>query len=367
MKVVIRADASREIGSGHVMRCLVLAEALKARGAEVRFVCRAHPGHLGDTITARGFVVDLLPVDPAWAPSPGSRSYAAWLGTDQEDDAQETLKVIAATGGADLMVVDHYGLDVTFERRIRPHVGRILVIDDLADRPHDCDVLLDQNYGRQATDYSGLVSDTAVLCIGPSWALLRSEFAKHRSASLERRANAGLRTILVTMGGGDLLNLTSRTLRALSRCQLAPSTNIRVVLGPLARDRQAIEAQAARMPVPTHVLVGISNMADEMTHADLAIGAGGGTSWERCCLGLPAVVAPLAENQRFIIKALAVIGAVWAVKPDKNYEAALEYQIMRCLEQPSRLAQTSVRAATLCDGEGALRFIGLITAEKTST
>ena len=364
MKVVIRVDASLMIGSGHVMRCLVLADALAARGACVRFVCREHPGHLGALVVARGHAVSLL-ATIADAPVAAHPAHAHWLGANQESAAAATLAIVAQSGGADLLVVAHYALDATFERALRPAVGRIAVIDDLADRPHDCDVLLDQNHGRDHAAYDGLVPKSATICVGPTWALLRPEFSAHRTNSLRRRGEGTFRTILVSMGGGDAMGLTSRALDALSHCRLEPSASIRVVLGPLAANRRVIANRAEQMPVPTTVLFGISGMAEEMAAADLAIGAGGTTSWERCCLGLPAVVSPVADNQREIIRELVDIGAVRSVPPDDRYELALKSELEWLLGDPWRLTDMSRCAAALCDGEGAIRFVDLIQREGT--
>ncbi len=149
MRVVFRADASLNIGSGHVMRCLTLANALRESGASCFFVCREHPGNLLELIREQGFEAIGLPLPKTFESLHGKHSssrltYAGWLGDSWQRDAEQTL---AALNGelADWLVVDHYALDSAWEESLRPACRRLLVIDDLADRDHRCDLLLDQN------------------------------------------------------------------------------------------------------------------------------------------------------------------------------------------------------------------------------
>src|SRR5690606_16519294 len=283
MKVVFRADASLEIGSGHVMRCLTLAEALKAIGAECHFVCREHPGHLNDHIRQRGFPVTSLPVtdyNPVGDPVP---VHAPWLGCDWQTDSQQTSDILASIH-PDWLVVDHYALDYRWEASLKNFYSRLLVIDDLADRHHDCDLLLDQNLGREAQDYFGLVPDNCALLIGPQYALLRPEFSELRDYSLSRRTQPALRQLLITMGGIDKDNVTGKVLTALQSSPLPEDCKILVILGATAPWLDQVRSLAEQMPWHTEVRVNVGNMAQCMADSDLAIGAAGSTSWERCCL-----------------------------------------------------------------------------------
>ena len=187
MKITFRTDASLQIGTGHVMRCLTLADALAARGAYCQFICRAHDGNLIEFIRRKGLTAHPLPAGAALPRSPTDPTHAAWLGATQAEDAEACAPILAAQR-PDWLIVDHYALDARWERALAPHYRKLMVIDDLADRPHSCDLLLDQTFGRDAADYRPLVpADCRLLC-GSHYALLRPEFAALRPYSLQRRA-----------------------------------------------------------------------------------------------------------------------------------------------------------------------------------
>lgn len=311
LRVVFRADASVEIGTGHVMRCLTLADALRADGATCRFLCRAHAGHLLELIAARGHEAVALPLHETGRLASDSAlpAHAHWLGTDWGTDVVDSR---AALGGAvvDWLVVDHYALDRHWEAALRPNCRRLFAIDDLADRPHNCDLLLDQNLGRRAEDYRDLLPAGAQTLIGPAYALLRPEFAALRGESLERRAQPEFRQLLITMGGVDKDNATGAVLDALADCTLPADLRITVVLGPQAPALFRVRERATTLPWHTEVRVGVTDMAALMTNADLAIGSGGGGTWERLFMGLPTLVIPIADNQAQYLKFLDAEGYV---------------------------------------------------------
>ena len=358
MQFAFRTDASLHMGTGHVMRCLTLADALHERGAKSTFICRPHAGHLLDLIQQRGHTAQALPpADDAYTAS-ADPCHAQWLGTDWASDAQQTQQVLGDQV-VDWLVVDHYALDRRWEQTLRPHTRRILAIDDLADRPHDCDLLLDQNLGRQVKDYGGLLSRHTQTLIGPAYALLRPEFAQSREHSLERRAQPQLKNLLITMGGVDQTNATSQVLEAVSQCELPIDLRITVVMGPSAPWLTHVQAQAAAMPRATQVLSGVSNMAKLMAESDFCIGAAGGSAWERCCLGLPTLVLIVAANQRAGAMALQAHGAAWL--------AADTDQLMKqltALFNPEKsdaiLSEMSQAAAKLTAGDGAVQVLELI-------
>lgn len=349
MRVVIRADASLQIGTGHVMRCLTLATGLVDRGEQVDFICRAHQGNLIALIEQRGFRVITLPfASGGEKPSVNRSDHAHWLGCDWKTDAQQACEAIS--GNVDWIIVDHYALDQRWETMMREKCTRMMCIDDLADRPHDCDLLLDQSLGRRNQDYATLISKQTKLLLGPKYALLRPEFAQWRDTSLVRRANPQLRHILVTMGGVDADNVTGRVLSALKSIDVKTLEQITVVLGPHAPWRNNVLAKARNMSVPTRVLTGVDNMAELMTSCDLAIGAGGSTTWERCALGVPAFQIELAKNQQFISSAVQYAGAALLLGIDD-----LEHEISRLLLSTSTssvLKRLSDRSATVADGSG---------------
>lgn len=349
IRVVIRADASLKIGTGHVMRCLTLAAGLTDRGAQVDFICRALEGNLIALIEQRGFRVIALPSpfedDELSFNQP---AHAHWLGCDWKTDAQESCDAISGT--VDWIIVDHYALDQRWETKVRDKCTRIMSIDDLADRSHNCDLLLDQNLGRTRKDYVTRLPAQVKQLLGPKYALLRPEFGKWRDTSLARRKNPQLHHILVTMGGVDVNNVTGRVLAVLHGCYIPTLDKITVVLGQHAPWRDLVTRQAADMPVPTQVLSGVDNMAELMTSCDFVIGAGGSTTWERCTLGVPTIQIELALNQKFINSAVQAAGAALCTSVDK-----LEDDISTLLVAESLsniLKNLSARSAAVTDGSG---------------
>lgn len=347
MKFVFRADASLAIGTGHVMRCRTLAQALRERKHDVLFVCRPFAGHLVGVLRNAGFVVRELPADPRLDGL--TRRLAS---ADATEDARRTIE--AAEGAADWLVVDHYGLDAGWAAQVRPAFHRIFAIDDGADaRPLDCDLLLDQNLGSLAANYAGRVPAAARLLLGPDWALVRAEFSALRPASLARRREPVCERLLVFLGGGDVVPDLLVALAGAHASGIA-WRHVDVVLGAGVPGVENVEAAlqsfaSARLHVQTE------DMAALMTSADIAITAGGSVSWEKCCLGLPSVVVSLSDNQRAIATSLSAAGAAISVEASAPaYAAAL-----RSL-QPARMAHMATAAASLCDGGGVARLARLL-------
>lgn len=368
MKVTFRADASLQIGTGHVMRCLTLADALAARGADCQFICRAHQGNLIEFIRAKGYVAHGLPVAPAAvagsiSPGPDAHTpdlaHSHWLGATQAQDAEACAPILAAQR-LDWLIVDHYALDARWERALASHYRKLMVIDDLADRPHACDLLLDQTFGRDAVDYRPFVPADCHLLCGSQYALLRPEFAALRPYSLQRRARPALREVLITMGGVDKDNATGQVLEALRTCPLPADCRITVVMGATAPRLGEVRQQAQDMPWPTRVLFGVSDMARLMADSDLAIGAAGATSWERCCLGVPTIMLVLAENQRKIAGVLSEAGAAHL-----HDASTLKSQPLITPEylEPLSLAAMSAAAAAITDGLGVTQVIKALTCK----
>lgn len=358
MKVAFRADASTRIGTGHVMRCLTLANALRDRGTRCVFVCREHPGHLASRIRAGGHLVHLLPVGSDYAPAP-SGSHGEWLGSSVEKDASDTTRALSGDV-FDWLVVDHYTIDVRWETLLRPHVERVMVIDDLADREHDCDLLLDQNLGRCEDDYQKLVAESCHCLIGPDYALLRSEFLRLRETSLSRRQDAPGTQILVSMGGVDCNNVTSRVLDALATAELSLAARVLVVLGQHSPHADLVTSQASRMPFLCDVRKGVDDMAAIMAESDISIGAAGSSSWERCALGLPAVAVAVAENQLAIAAALGVAGAAIVLPALDAWTSDDLHAAIRRLSTMEGRAACSYAASRLVDGRGVSRVTAVM-------
>lgn len=352
MNILFRVDASIAIGTGHVMRCLTLARALRERGHRSLFVGREHLGNLNAFVLSQGFEVFRLPLGQ----SQDSELYHAhWLGASQQEDAQACRSTIE-NFRPDWLVVDHYALDKRWEEAVRPPHCRFLVIDDLADRVHQCDLLLDQNLGRQADHYRPWVPEGCAVLAGPHNALLRPEFSKLRDESLSCRAARPLHQVLIALGGVDQHNQTGAILEALKCCDLPEGIRFTVVLGATAPHLQAVRDMAITCPWPVEVLCDISDMAERMAVADLAIGAGGGTSWERCCLGLPTLLVVLAENQKAAALALEATGGVQMIDLTIPLTKQLQSAFTR-LSKSGVLHSMAIAASQITDGRGVERLL----------
>ncbi len=353
MRVVFRTDASIQIGTGHVMRCLTLADSLRLQGAECTFVCRSHKGHLIDLIHGKGYkTIALKAHDSSEAQGlEQSSQHMTWLGTDWATDVRDTQCAIHPDE-IDWLIVDHYALDHQWEHAMRPFCKHLMVIDDLADRQHDCDVLLDQNLGRTSTDYASLLPSTSQTLIGPRFALLRPEFAQLRDVSLARRQQPVLKHLLITMGGIDKDNMTGQVLEILNQCALPLDLRISVVMGSHAPWLEKIKALANAMEHPTEVLVDVKQMAELMVSSDLVIGAAGGTAWERCCLGIPSLITATASNQQLGAQALA---SQFAAKQFETRDelASLLKEVLSIEHGPQLLKQMGQSASAISNGVGA--------------
>ncbi|MCQ4262832.1 UDP-2,4-diacetamido-2,4,6-trideoxy-beta-L-altropyranose hydrolase [Stutzerimonas stutzeri] len=371
MKVAFRVDASLQMGSGHVMRCLTLADALAARGAACVFICRAHPGNLLDLVRSKGHAAQALPVTSA---SAGASSleftaigdepvpvHSHWLGATQDEDAEACAPILAELQ-PDWLIVDHYALDARWELLLRAHCRRLMVIDDLADRAHACDLLLDQTFGRDAKDYQAWVPSNCQMLCGSQYALLRPEFAALRAYSLQRRARPQLRQLLITMGGVDKDNATGQVLMALRVCPLPADCRVTVVMGATAPWLSEVKQLAREMPWPTRVLVGVNDMAQLMADSDLAVGAAGATSWERCCLGLPTIMIVLANNQWQVAQGLEKAGAASVIERRQDIAELLPIHLSALTEPIISLQTMSQLAMPIVEGRGAYLIARLLEA-----
>ena len=362
MDIAFRCDASLDIGSGHVMRCLTLAKALRRDGHRCWFICRDLSSHMGEVIVRSEFPVTLLR-KPSNKFVPDSRSpvHAHWAGVSWEVDAKETQQALPSR--CDWLVVDHYAFDVRWENAIRSAVKQVLVIDDLADRAHDADILLDQSIGRVVSDYHGLVSSAALSLIGPQYAILRPEFLSLRSKGLKHRyeLRLPLRHLLIFMGGIDLQNITGKILECLNAKVFGMLEQVTVVMGALAPALEHVRSIAARLPIPTSVLVGTEDMADLMYHADLAIGGVGGTTLERCCLGLPTLLVIMAENQQLMAKKLQENGAGCVVADISQNQAigANNFDLENVFSSltSDQIQKMAIACSSVTDGRGTQRVL----------
>jgi UDP-2,4-diacetamido-2,4,6-trideoxy-beta-L-altropyranose hydrolase len=356
--IIIRADASLSIGSGHVMRCRTLARELRRRGARITFISRRQDGDLIDVLEHEFPVIALPEISlAAYQGLHGRALYEAWLGCSQEQDAADCLRALDRAGieSADWLVVDHYGLDAAWESHLRKRLSRfnqsrLFVIDDLADRAHQADFLLDQNFLAELTDsrYAGYVPEQCRQLLGPHYALLGSEYPQLHPLLPPRTE---LHRVLVFFGGVDSTNLTGRALEALSDPVLAHLA-VDVVLGIQSPHRKTVAGQVARRP-NTMLHCQQSSLAGLIARADLAIGAGGATMWERNCLGLPCFVVAIADNQLPVAMALDQAGHI------KLLGDAASVSVEKIREELVEALQgqwTRMSSLALTDGWGAARI-----------
>lgn len=356
MKFIIRVDASRWVGSGHVMRCLVLADGLKVAGHEVIFVCRPQAGDLVDFIVDRGHQLISLPKLTKTITPANSADYAAWLQVPWEQDAVEVLTRVTQ---ADWLVVDHYGINAQWELQVKQVLHcQLLAIDDLV-RLHAAELILDQTLGRTQDEYlksQTTLDNQPVVLSGITYSLLSSQFSRIRKQYKEPVAIKNRPKILISFGGIDEPNVTLKVLMALSGFDAL----LTVLLSPRAPHYDEVKAWCdLHANVVHHDFV--QDMASLMSEHDIAIGAPGITSWERACLGLPNIVIPIAENQQAICQALLAHQASVLIQ-SSNIEHELQSALHHLLDHYSIFANANLK---LCDGEGLHRVINAIVTNTT--
>ncbi|MFC5405012.1 UDP-2,4-diacetamido-2,4,6-trideoxy-beta-L-altropyranose hydrolase [Cohnella soli] len=341
MNVWIRADAGSDIGTGHVMRCLTLADRLKGN-ANLSFVCQERPGDLIAYIREKGFAV---------------HSFRSATGSWEEDSDYTLGAIRQSDQSVDRFVVDHYGLASEYETRIRTEVGKLMAIDDLADRAHECDWLLDQNpYADAKSRYENLVNGECVTLLGPSYALLRPDFARtkekvYRTGKVDR--------LLVSFGGADLTNEATKTLRAIVRVRerTGKQLPVSVLAGRINPHAESIRELCAGLP-DVRYFAHAENVAELMAMSDLAIGSGGTTTWERCCVGLPALVVTTADNQVELSVHAAKLGVIGLLGANGNVdEERIADALIARLEDKEGTRKMSEAGMALVDGIGADRIM----------
>lgn len=338
---VFRADASPTLGGGHVMRCLALADRLEREGWETAFACS--------------------PETPQVVPFLAKSNHPVLEISD--DDADPLFR--HWSNGTDWLVVDHYGLDAAFESRCRPWARRILVIDDLANRRHDGDLLLDPTCGRRVSAYRGLTPHACWVLAGAAYMPLRPQFAQWREKRLVQGTRPGDR-ILVSMGLSDSGSTIRRVLDGIKATDL--NAVVAVVAGARERELEALREIARRSSLRISVHNQVEDMARLMATCNLAFGAGGMSSWERCVLGLPALIVITADNQRSVARALAEAGAAAVIGDADSVTAeSVAKAFKETMERPQRLMEMSRRAMAVCDGLGAGRVAMEMAPETVHT
>lgn len=354
--IALRVDASAQMGLGHFMRCLTLADALKERGVRTRFLSRNLPAYLEELLQSKGheFVVFRSTGDRVVC---DELAHAGWLESTQLQDAADSAEALSDLAW-DWLVVDHYALDVRWEAAARTLARKIMVIDDIADRRHNANVLLDQNlYLDMQERYSGLLNADCVQLLGPQYALLRTEFFRQRKKL--RLRDGAVKRILIFFGGTDATNETGKALEAIALLNM-PQLELDIVVGAANAHLSELNAHCGNLGnVRIHRQV--SNMAELMDAADFGIGAAGTATWERCALGLPALVMAVAENQIEIAKGVDHFKAQLYLGTCADVSAAtLASKLAVAIREPLSLQEMSSRALTLVDALGAERLVSVL-------
>ena len=362
MNIIFRTDSSYNIGTGHLMRCLTLANYLKSSGHNCSFICRNLSGNIMSLVKRSNFCLHELsaPTKNCNPNTSKSFSYIDWLGVSQERDADECLSFIKLKK-ADMIVVDHYSLDIDWEKLIKDSNHRIFVIDDLANRSHDCDFLLDQSLGRKIMDYTGLLPPNTKLMCGPKYSLLREEFRIKRKESLERRNLFRLKKILINFGGVDQHNITVKVLKALEKSNLPDNFYVCIVAGKKNKNIPNIERVKNKSRLFIELKRETNKMAKLLFETDLAIGAAGTTSWERCCLGVPSIVIPTAENQNQIAINLMLSNASVSVDNSEKGYIDMVKNVNGFLINSDKLKNLSQISSAIVDGHGVQRVTNIIS------
>lgn len=332
--VIIRADASAAIGAGHIMRCLALASVLKDNGARVIFICRDLPGNLGSVIRQKGFEAKLFSGGISW-----------------QEDAASTIGMIKALRIVDWLIVDHYGLDYCWEEKLSSYTRKVMAIDDIADRRHSCDILLDQNIETNADRLYSLMNNPCRLLVGPEFLMLRKVFADARAALKPK--DGRITRILVSFGGSDPTNETAKALQAMQSIDRS-NFSIDVVVGLSNPHQDEIRKLCYCMGAAFYCQ--IDNIHELMASADLALGACGTTTWERFCLGLPSIVVAVADNQIEGAEYLSSNGLVTYLGiAEAVTVSSYEQSLREALNNPRQLTAMGARISRLIDGMGIYR------------
>lgn len=336
-RLLVRADASSRLGSGHVLRSLALTDELRRRGGEAVFVCHDAPGHLAEWIRHLGYPVRLIEALDC-----------------PEADATATREAVAADGPFDWLWVDHYHLDARWERAARGLARRTAAIDDMADRPHDVDLFVDYTHpAAEAACYDSLLPAETRRLIGHDYVFLRQEFTE---VPAPVRDYAAVKRLLVMQGGSDPPGMTDRVLDALDAPEFA-GLWIDVAVGLSNRRLAALRRRLADWP-NGQLHVQHPRPSDLMRQADLCIGAGGMTSWERCYLGLPTLAIVIVDNQMHITNMLAAYGALRNLGRGENLSIVALRKHLRCaIADEAWRRRSGTLGQRLIDGQGVRRVI----------
>jgi len=354
--IVIRVDASRIIGGGHVMRCISLANKLKLNGATVTFITRSN-NNLIESIQSNGHRLEVI------AESSLDKNlsfehdiYKTWKNEMWEYDALKCNKIINNIS-PQWTIVDHYGLDYKWHRTIRNATKNIMVIDDIADRKLDCDLLLDQTFLCKYSKYKNLIPKECKVLLGSKYTLLRDEFRYLRGLAIKKRKKYnGIKKILISFGSMDFENNSEKILSILNQIKWKYNISVDIVFDKNSHNYTNLKQYAKLSSLPVKILSNVKNMSELMLKADIAIGAAGTTTWERCCLGLPSLVLNTASNQRYVVSSLKKNKVIFNIKPPiRSKYSGIEDAIEILQNDKNIYTNMSKSSFAICDGLGSER------------
>jgi UDP-2,4-diacetamido-2,4,6-trideoxy-beta-L-altropyranose hydrolase len=351
LRVALRADASPIIGLGHVKRCLSLASALCEAGAQVRLISRDLGVDVSYLLRDTGVAHTVLTTTAVSQTIADFVPHATWAGIGWQEDAVQTADVLREWQPA-WVVVDEYAFDARWHRFVSAQLGsRIAVIDDLADRDLFADLLVDHNYHKNHREkYLGCVEPNTAILGGPRFALLGPSYAHAKPFSVRKEVES----IGIFMGGTDPSDLSSVVLRA-CREFVGFTGVIEIVATRSYAHVEKLNALAAKWP-NTSISCDLPDLSDFFSRHDLQIGAGGGATWERCCVGVPTLLIIAADNQRAVLPALADMNVADVLEDSASFnEEMIAKSINALLRNYVRRSELNKQCRKIVDGLGARR------------
>lgn len=363
MKVLFRVDSSQEIGTGHISRCLTLAKELRENGHHVEFIVKALVGNITKKIIAENFIVhSIYPETGYLVKNPDIElKHSQWLKSSQKNDAMQCMSILKKTN-PHLIIVDHYALDQQWEKIIRSEFcGQIMIIDDLCDRMHVANFLIDATYGRSYTEYQGMINEDCRCHFGPDYAIIDRRFkALQEKALRKRKKTANHYKILITMGGVDINNISSRILDILTQLPLIQVENITLIIGGASPHKLSLMQKCTSLNI--QFLIDVNDMPQIMLEHDIAIGALGVTVWERCVLCLPAINICIAENQNMIAEKIKTAGLT-VIKAEEIAPVKIETLLSEIMNDYFSACEI---AGNACSGDGIKNILSLIAPPSNS-
>ena len=337
--IFIRVDSGQKIGYGHLIRCMALGDKLK-KNWHVIFVTSNIKGNITSIVKNNFQVIQL------------KTAYGDLSKVIIKDDAIETVQTIKKFGNKNsFLIVDNYKLSQRWESIVKPYVKRLIVIDDLMNRKHNCDLIIDQNlHTRMNSLYTKSIPKNCTKLLGPYYAILRNQFITQRKYAKIR--SLPIKNILISFGGSDNENYTLHALASLKK--LNSDVNVNVVIGTANMNKKTIK-NFCKKNLNFNYFEQVENMAKLMKIADLCIGSSGTTTWERCCLGLPAIVAVASNDQKDIANAVSNNKCIINLGKIKKSDNVNYVRLMKNLKN-SELQNMSRNCMKLVDGKGAARI-----------